>query len=123
VAVRTLVDLAMKMSASGEIALYGNRPYTEIGKVTMPKVERLEARITPEQKRLIERAARLRGITVTDFVVFSAQQAAGEVMRDFETLRLRGEARRVFVNALLAPPAPKAAAKAAVRRYQERLGR
>jgi uncharacterized protein (DUF1778 family) len=33
------------------------------------KEQRLEARVTPEQKRLIERAATLRGTTVTEFVV------------------------------------------------------
>ncbi len=53
----------------------------------------------------------------------SAQQAATETIKDFETLRLRGEAREVFVNALLNPPAPNAAAKAAARRYKQRLGR
>ena len=40
------------------------------------KLERLEARITREQKRIIERAAGLRGTSVTEFVVVSAQQAA-----------------------------------------------
>ena len=87
------------------------------------KLERLEARVTREQKRIIERAAELRGTSVTEFVVVSAQQAATKTIKDFETLRLRGEARKVFVNALLNPPAPNAAAKAAARRYKQRLGR
>jgi len=87
------------------------------------KLERLEARVTREQKRIIERAAELRGTSVTEFVVVSAQQAATKTIKDFETLRLRGEAREVFVNALLNPPAPNAAAKAAARRYKQRLGR
>jgi len=42
------------------------------------KQQRLEARFTPNQKRLIERAAALRGTTVTEFVVASAQQAAAD---------------------------------------------
>ena len=87
------------------------------------KLERLEARVTQEQKRIIERAAELRGTSVTEFVVVSAQQAATKTIKDFETLSLRGEARKVFVNALLNPPAPNAAAKAAARRYKQRLGR
>ena len=86
------------------------------------KMERLEARITREQKRIIERAAELRGTTVTDFVVVSAQQAATETIKDFEMLSLRDEAREVFVKALLNPPAPKATARAAARRYKERMG-
>ena len=87
------------------------------------KVERLEARVTMDQKAIIMRAAKLRGTTVTDFVVVSAQQAATETIRDFEILRLRDEAREAFVNALLNPPPPNSAAKAAARRYKERIGR
>ncbi|HYV31542.1 MAG TPA: DUF1778 domain-containing protein [Candidatus Binatia bacterium] len=86
------------------------------------KQERLEARVTRQQKRLIERAAYLRGTSVTDFVVASAQQAATATIRDSETLSLRDEAREAFVNALLNPPAPNPAARAAARRYKERRG-
>ena len=87
------------------------------------KLERLEARITGEQKRIIERAARLRGTSVTDFVVVSAQRAATDAIKDFEMMRLRGEAREAFVNALLNPPAPNAAASRAAQRFQRRIGR
>jgi len=38
--------------------------------------ERLEARITPTQKSLFKRAATLRGVTLTDFVVSAAHEAA-----------------------------------------------
>lgn len=87
------------------------------------KRERLEARLTVDQKRLIARAAKLRGTSVTDFVVASAQQAAKETIEDFEILRLRDEAREVFVNAILDPPAPNKAARMAAARYQEQMGR
>jgi len=86
------------------------------------KDERLEARVTPDQKRLIERAAELRGSTVTDFVVVSAQQAAADTIRDFETLVLRDQARDVFINAILNPPLPNDAARAAAQRYRTELG-
>ena len=36
-----------------------------------------------------------------------------------EVLNLRGEACAIFVNALLNPPKPKAAARAAARRYKK----
>lgn len=87
------------------------------------KQKRLEARITRDQKRLIERAAYLRGTSVTDFVLSSAQQAATATIKDFEMLSLRDEARQVFVNALLNPPLPNAAAQAAARRYKQRTRR
>ena len=87
------------------------------------KLERLEARITREQKRIIERAAGLRGTSVTDFVVFSAQQAATDTIKDYEMMSLHGEAHEVFVNALLNPPAPNATAKRAARQYRRRISR
>jgi uncharacterized protein (DUF1778 family) len=86
------------------------------------KQERLEARITQDQKRLIERAAELRGTTVTEFVVASAQQAAADTIKDFEVLTLRDQARKVFVHAILNPPLPNEAARAAARRYKAQLG-
>jgi len=94
-------------------------------KTTKPsrKRERLEARITLDQKRLIARAANLRGTSVTDFIVVSAQQIAKETIDDFEKLRLRDQAREVFVDAVLNPPAPNQAARKAAARYKEHVGR
>jgi uncharacterized protein (DUF1778 family) len=85
------------------------------------KLERLEARITREQKRIIERAAGLRGTSLTDFVVVSAQQAATNTIKEYEMMSLHGEARDVFVNALLNPPAPNVVAKRAAKRYLRRI--
>ena len=86
------------------------------------KEERLEARVTADQKRLIERAAELRGTTLTDFVVVSAQQAAARTIRDFESLALCEEAREVFIKAVLNPAGPNEAARAAAKRYRKQMG-
>jgi uncharacterized protein (DUF1778 family) len=86
------------------------------------KEQRLEARVTREQKRLIERAAELRGTTVTEFLVASAQQAAAETIRNHQVLVLRNEARDVFINALLNPPAPNKALRSAARLYRAETG-
>jgi uncharacterized protein (DUF1778 family) len=82
--------------------------------------ERLEVRTTSDQKRLIERAAELRGTSVTDFVVSNIQAAAAETIREFESLSLRDEAREIFVHALLNPAEPNEALKAAVARHKQR---
>lgn len=87
------------------------------------KLERLEARITRAQKRIIVRAAGLRGTSVTEFVVASAQQAATNTIRDCEMLSLHGAAREAFAKALRNPPPPAAAAKRAAERYQQRSSR
>lgn len=86
------------------------------------KEERLEARVTPAQKRLIERAAALRGTSVTEFVVASAQEAATNTIKDFDILHLRDQAREVFISAVLNPPAPNDAARPAAERYRKNMG-
>jgi len=55
---------------------------------------------------MIARAAALRGSSVTEFVVASAQQAAADAIKDSELLTLHDEARDVFVNAVLLHPRP-----------------
>jgi uncharacterized protein (DUF1778 family) len=105
----------------GEVEFMGQNQVFQVRRKSQ-KQERLEARLTRGQKRLIERAAQIRGTSVTDFVLASAQQAATETIKDFQTLSLRGKSREVFVNALLNPPAPNAPARAAARRYKERMG-
>lgn len=86
---------------------------------TQRKGERLETRMTREQKYLISRAAAIRGTSVTDFVVTSAQEAATEAIRDSQVLALRGEAQETFVRAMLNPSEPAAAATVAARRYKQ----
>src|SRR6266851_2820098 len=83
------------------------------------KKERLEARLTPEQKKHIERAARIKGTSVSDFVVLSADDAAMRTIREQEVLTLNERARELFANALLNPPAPGARLVTAARRYRE----
>ena len=86
---------------------------------TKPKPARLEARITPQQKRLFERAASLRGSSVTDFVVDSAQQAALAAIRDFRVLKLDREDSLTVARMLLNPPAPNRALAKAAASYQK----
>ena len=87
------------------------------------KQQRLEARITPAQKRLFERAAELQGTSVTTFVVLSAQLAATRAISEAKILQLSPEASDVFAKAVLSPPEPNEAARAAARRYKEAMGR
>ena len=84
------------------------------------KKERLEARLTPEQKKHIEHAARIKGTSVSDFVVLSANDAAVRTIREQEVLTLNKRARQVFANALRNPPAPGCRLVAAAKRYRER---
>jgi uncharacterized protein (DUF1778 family) len=80
---------------------------------------RLEARISPETKALLQKAAALEGRTLTDFVVASVQAEACRVIQQHQTLKLSLEDSQAFVDALLNPPKPNEALKAAVLRYKQ----
>jgi len=56
---------------------------------TAVKLERLEARIRPEDKRSLERAAELSGRKLTDFVVSAACEAARETIQRYEGMAKR----------------------------------
>ena len=83
------------------------------------KPERLEARVTHEQKKLIERAAELEGRSLTDFLVTSAQAAARQVIHEREILQLTSRERELFVNAILNPPEPNEKLRNAMQRFNE----
>jgi len=86
------------------------------------KTERLEARVTPEEKETIETAALLRGTSVTDFLVMTAKEAAVRTIRENEVLILAERSRRIFVEALLNPPAPTEKALVAADRFRAEVG-
>lgn len=88
-------------------------------KTARQRSERVEARLTPEQKKLLERAASLEGRSLTDFVLSSAQAAAADTISRHELLMLAPGDREIFVAALLNPPAPNDALRAAAARYRE----
>ncbi len=83
------------------------------------KAERLEARVSAQQKAVLQRAAELRGMTLTEFVVASSQAAAERAIQDDEMIKLSVRDREVFVAALLNPPAPNERLLRAARRYKE----
>ncbi len=83
--------------------------------------ERLDARVTREEKELIETAASLRGTSFSDFVRMVTKEAAMSTIREHETLTLNQKSREIFVEALLKPPKPNEKAVAAARRFREEI--
>jgi len=83
------------------------------------RAERLEARITTEQKRLLQDAAAAQGRTLTDFVVGSLVETATRVLEERDLVVLGAKDRDMFVRSVLAPPALEGGRLArAVRRHQ-----
>ncbi len=87
------------------------------------KRERLEARITPEQKALFQRAADLTGRSLTDFVVSSVQAAAETAIRTHQVMELTARETAAFLSALEHPPAANERLRAAARQYRAFTGR
>jgi uncharacterized protein (DUF1778 family) len=79
--------------------------------------ERLEARISTEQKRLFKEAATLRGVTLTDFVVSSVHEAAVRTLEARHVIELSRNDQRTFVDALSRPPAPNSLLRKAWARH------
>lgn len=83
------------------------------------KSARFEARITEDQKAVFQRAAVLGGHrSLTEFVIQSAQEKADALIREHDVLNLTANDQRLFVEALLKPPAPNQKLKRAARRYK-----
>lgn len=87
------------------------------------KRDRLEARITPEQKALFQRAASLTGRSLSDFVVASLQEAATQAIRSYQVLELTERETQALAAALLHPPEPNLALRAGTGSYRELVDR
>ena len=83
------------------------------------RTERTEARLLPEQKKRIERAARLKGVSLSDFIVQHADEAARKTIQEHTSWVLGDRDRDVFVQALLKPPRPSTRMKQALQRYKK----
>lgn len=62
--------------------------------------DRLDIRLPKFQKELFEKIALIQGVTLTDFIIKSAVQAAVDEIEKVKTLTLSMEGQRAFVDAL-----------------------
>lgn len=70
---------------------------------------RLEARVTPDFKTLIEKAASLSGYSsVKDFIIATMSPVAEQVIERHSRIRLTHDEGKAFVEALANPPRPNA---------------
>ncbi len=71
-----------------------------------PKRETLNIRIKPEERGLIDRAAKARGKNRTEFVLEAARIAAEEAIMDQAVISVTSEAYQAFLDQLDQPPKP-----------------
>lgn len=89
---------------------------------TTSRQSRLDFRVKPEQKTLIERAASVRGQTVTDFAVAALLKEAHATIDEAELRTLSQRDSKTFLELLKADREPNAALKSAARRYKNHRG-
>lgn len=77
------------------------------------KTERVQVRIDPVAKHVLERAAALSNTTVSAFVVNHALEAAGRLISKRERLAISQRDWNRFFDALVDPPKPNASLRRA----------
>jgi len=89
---------------------------------TAPRAsERIDVRLRPEQKTFIEKAAFIKGLTLTDFIIQNAIENAKQAIREYETWTLESPDAELFAAALTAPASIGPQLTEAAKRYRERF--
>ena len=86
------------------------------------RTERLEMRLSPEQKDILERAAAATGQPLTGFVLSHLLERAREIEERQRTTVLSRRDHKRFLAILESGAAPVPALRAAARRYRGRIG-
>jgi len=74
--------------------------------VKTEKMDRIDLRITREQKELLARAAALSGVSMSSFLVNNAIDQAKRIVVKSETITLSDRDRDLFYSILKDPPKP-----------------
>jgi uncharacterized protein (DUF1778 family) len=88
----------------------------------MVHTARIEARIAPELKAKFQTAADIENITLCEFLVKSAREAADNTIASHNVLKLSAESSRIFADAIINPKAPNETLKKAMRRHSKEIG-
>ena len=79
---------------------------------------RIETRINPEAKALLQRAAAISGRSLSDFIVASAQQEAERAIREHDVISLSVRDSQRFADLVLNPPEPNDYLRAAMKQHR-----
>lgn len=82
------------------------------------KTERMELRLAPSAKQVIQRAMSVTGLNAGDL----AYEGARRVLDEHERMVLTGADREAFLDAVMNPPEPTEKLVTALRRHRELFG-
>lgn len=86
--------------------------------MTALKKQRIDLRLTDDDKSMIEEAAAMTNQTITQFMVSSASERAAEVIEQHRRLVLNEASWDRVMQAISNPPAPNERLKRAAKRLQ-----
>lgn len=95
------------------------RPRRIVRETAIGEEARLNFRLDPAIKELIERAAGYSGETVTSYAVSTLVRDARRVVQEHEQTTLSDRDREIFLSLLDDPPAPTDALRRAAARHRE----
>ncbi|NUL35994.1 DUF1778 domain-containing protein [Kosakonia sacchari] len=84
------------------------------------KKQRIDLRLTDEDKKMIEEAAAMTNQTITQFLLSSASERAAEVIEQHRRLVLSEASWNRVMDAIENPPTPNDKLKRAAKRLQNR---
>jgi uncharacterized protein (DUF1778 family) len=84
---------------------------------------RIDLRVTQEQKELLERAANLKGISLSAYTLFHILPVAKQDIDTHERLVLSDRDRDLFLSVMENPPELKGKLKEAIDKYREKYGK
>ncbi len=83
------------------------------------KEDRVEIRIRPQDKKILEKAAVLLGVSVSSFILSHSLKAAQDEITERDQIKLSDREWNTFMRALEHPPKPNPALVAAAKRYRQ----
>lgn len=84
------------------------------------KKQRIDLRLSDDDKSLIEEAAAMSNLTITQFMVATASERAAQVIEEHRRLVLNEDSWNRVMDAIDNPPAPNERLKRAARRLKDR---
>jgi uncharacterized protein (DUF1778 family) len=102
--------------------LYGGPPYTflevTVARRREQKTERMELRVAPSVRKIIQRATAISGLAAGDL----AYEGARRILEEHESIVLRGADREAFLKAVANPAPPAQRLVRALRRHRVLAG-
>ena len=81
-------------------------PIEVVGMVKTEKLDRIDLRVTRDQKEVLSRAAVLSGLSMSSFMVAKALDEAKKIVSKSESIVLSNRDRDLFYSLLKNPPKP-----------------